>query len=266
MLTVERWSPDDFKRIWEETSMWMNTAIKYLESTNNDGFGVESAKSIPYEPMLPILASLIREMKNNSKHTENYYYDKIQQWYWVSIFGKRFSDSVDAKKTSDYKDMITWFGDENKIPDFITDFETKFGSIILRREKKGSAIYNGLFSILTKKGAQDLEIRVTTDEKKPDMDHIFPNSQLKLQGIKEKDSILNMTWLTPETNRGNKKAKMPSVYIKQVLEENYGNDKRRFLDDLAGHLINEEGLDALLEDDFEEFISSREKEMTSIKL
>ena len=259
MASVEGWNETEFNKIWDDTSEWMDTAIKYLESTNDDGFGVESTKSIPYEPMLPILASLIREMKINFEPTENYCYEKIQKWYWVSIFGKRFSDSVDAKKTSDYKDMVAWFEDNDKIPRFITTFESQFKAIILDDETKKGAIYNGMLSILTKKGAQDFEIRVITGEKKPDMDHIFPKSHLK--GMRERDSILNMTWLTAETNRERKRDRMPSEYIKQVMEDKYDNDKRKFLDILSRHLINEEGLDALLEDDFERFIHLREKEM-----
>ena len=231
---------------------------KKLELRSDDGFGVSSPKSIPYEPMLPILASLLRELEINFKPNQVDCYDKIQRWYWVSIFGKRFSDSVDAKKTSDYKDMVEWFKDDDKAPEFITDFETQFGSIILAREARG-AIYDGMLCILAKRGAQDLEIRVTTNKKTPHKDHIFPKSQIK--EAREKNSILNMTWLTEETNTKTKKARMPSKYIKQLMEEKYGNDKTRFLEVLESHLINEEGLNALLEDDFEEFIRSRDKEM-----
>jgi len=258
MVSVEGWNKTEFDKIWEDTSKWINAAIKKLESINDDGFGVESAKSIPYEPIIPILASLLRELDINFKSTQVDCYDKIQKWYWVSIFGKRFYDSVDAKKTSDFKDMVAWFEDDEKIPRFITTFESQFNAIILDDETKG-AIYDGMFSILTKKGAQDFEIRVTLDEKKPDMDHIFPKSQMKQ--FREKNSILNMTWLTPETNREKKRDRMPSEYIKQVIEDKYDNDKRKFLDVLSKHLINEEGLDALLEDDFERFIHLREKEM-----
>ena len=258
MVSVEGWNKTEFDKIWGDTSKWINAAIKKLESINDDGFGVESAKSIPYEPIIPILASLLRELDINFRSTQVDCYEKIQKWYWVSIFGKRFSDSVDAKKTSDFKDMVAWFEDDEKIPRFITTFESQFNAIILDDETKG-AIYDGMFSILTKKGAQDFEIRVTLDEKKPDMDHIFPQSQMKQ--FREKHSILNMTWLTPETNREKKRYRMPSEYIKQVMEDNYDNDKRKFLDVLSKHLINEEGLDALLEDDFEGFINSREKEM-----
>ena len=82
------------------------------------------------------------------------------------------------------------------------------------------------------------------------MDHIFPKSHLK--GVREKNSILNMTWLTAETNREKKRDRMPSEYIKQVMEDEYNNDKTKLLGVLSRHLINEEGLDALFEDNFEE--------------
>ena len=90
MASVEGWNETEFNQIWEDTSKWMNVAIKKLESINDDGFGVESAKSIPYEPMLPILASLIREMKINFESTENYCYEKIQMVLGFDIWKKVF--------------------------------------------------------------------------------------------------------------------------------------------------------------------------------
>ena len=45
--------------------------------------------------------------------------------------------------------MVEWFKDDDKAPEFITDFETQFGSIILAREARG-AIYDGMLCILAK--------------------------------------------------------------------------------------------------------------------
>ena len=257
MFHTEKWTTKSFNEMWEQTSLYIDKALEHLESTKTNGFGVITPKVLPYEPMLPILASLIREIEKNFKDDQPRCYEKLNQWYWTSVFAQRFSESVAAKKTSDSKDMIEWFQDESKIPKFITDFRKQFMGIDLRDETRG-AVYSGMLCILAMKGAQDLEIRVSTKMISPHIDHIFPKSQINK---KSKDSILNKTWLSEETNVGTKRALMPSKYITDVVKKKYDNDKKKFLEVLSSHMISDLGYDCLLNDDYDGFLESRENEM-----
>lgn len=257
MFADEKWNPQLFTNMWDETSLYINKAIETLESKSTGGFGAITSKILPYEPILPILASIIREIETNFKDDQPNCYEKLNQWYWTSVFAKRYSDSVEAKKTSDYKEIVEWFKDSSKIPRYVVNFQKQFKNLILGDETRG-AIYNGIMCILAMKGALDLEIRVSTKDKTPHMDHIFPKSKIT---YREKNSILNMTWLSSETNVGTKKDRMPSKYIEEVKNKKYNNDKSKILNVLSSHLISEEGYSYLIEDKFDEFIESRQKEI-----
>lgn len=251
------WTDKKFKQMWADSTKYLNGAIKLLENPNQ-GFGVIIPKHLPYEPMLPILASLLREIETRF-NADSISYKKLEQWYWTSVFGERFSESVEAKKSSDFKEMREWLNDDSKIPKFIKDFQNQFKNIQLEDAfKTDSVLYTGVLCLLAKKGAMDFEIRFSSKESNPHMDHIFPKSQIEKHQYK--NSILNMTWLTPETNVGTKKAKMPSKYIPEVIKEKYKTEKE-FRKVLSSHLINDEAYDCLLNDNFDDFLKYRKSEI-----
>lgn len=254
---IKNWTPEKFTEKWNDATKYLNSAIKLLENKDT-GFGVITTEVLPYEPILPILASLLREIEINFDDDVNCY-RKLERWYWTSVFGGRFSESVEAKKSSDYKEMIEWFKPNSETPKFIKDFQNNFKSLQLEdADNKGSVLYTGVLCLLAKKGAMDFEIRFSSKDADPHMDHIFPKSQIAKH--KNKNSILNMTWLTPETNVGTKKAKMPSKYIPEVIEKKYKTEKE-FRKVLASHLINDKAYDCLLNDGFDDFLKYRKSEI-----
>jgi len=249
-------TPDTFSEMWRSMSKFVNMAITKLEDTDN-GFGVPSPSLLPYEPMLPVLASLIQQIKENFRDYEHDCDKKIKKWYWSSVFGQRYSQGVEGRKTSDYKLMIEWFNDDEKIPKFITDFETKYHNIEFEEiTKSKSAIYRGVMCLIKKKGASDLRI-VYDESKKSHMDHIFPKSKITKP---IKNSILNMTWLTDVTNIS-KSNIMPKEYYSMICKKHFDGNEEKLKEVLSSHLINNLTYDYLLENNFEKFLDSRKEEI-----
>jgi len=254
---IKNWTTEKFAEKWNDSAKYLNSAIKSLEN-KNEGFGVITTEVLPYEPMIPILASLLREIEINFDDDVNCY-RKLERWYWTSVFGGRFLESVEAKKSSNFKEMIEWFKPNSETPKFIKYFQKNFKSLQLEDAiNKGSVLYTGVLCLLAMKGAMDFEIRFSSKEADSHMDHIFPKSQIDKH--KNKNSIFNMTWLTPETNVGTKKAKMPSKYIPEVINKKYKSEKE-FRKVLVSHLINDKAYDFLLNDKFDEFIKYRKTEI-----
>jgi hypothetical protein len=249
-------TPDKFNEMWRSMSKFVNMAITKLEDTDN-GFGVPSPTLLPYEPMLPVLASLIQQIKENFSDYEHDCDKKIKKWYWSSVFNQRYSQGVEGRKTSDYKSMIEWFDDDEKIPKFITDFETKYHNIEFEEiTKSRSAIYRGVMCLIKKKGASDLRI-VYDESKKSHMDHIFPKSKITKP---IKNSILNMTWLTDITNI-TKSNIMPKEYYSMICKKHFNGDEEKLKKVLSSHLINGVTYDYLLENNFDKFLDSRKEEI-----
>lgn len=249
----KRWTAKKFIEMWSDSTKYLNSAIKLLED-KNEGFGVIVPQVLPYEPMLPILASLLREIDVSFENSHIECVTKLEKWYWSGVFGERYSQGVDGKKTSDFKDMVEWFKKDSKIPKFISDFRNQFQRIELEEVKDaGSAKYNGILCLIAKKGAIDPEKRFTLKNKKH-IDHIFPKSRIKSSF---KNSILNMTWLSDITNVSTKKAKMPSKYFPEVIKNKYKGNKSKFLKVLESHFIDDNTFDKMLKDNFKEFLEER---------
>jgi hypothetical protein len=89
------------------------------------------------------------------------------------------------------------------------------------------------------------------------MDHIFARKSEIKNPLKE--SILNFTWLTKITNI-KKSNKMPKEYFEGIRKKHYKNSDSKLQKVLFSHLINEDGYDALMENNFDGFIESRKEE------
>ena len=111
-------------------------------------------------------------------------------------------------------------------------------------------------SLLALEGAPDFETGLTLENARGnDLHHIFPKK--RFDSSKIINSILNMTWLSDETNR-KISAKYPSKYIQEFIDTKF-KDKDEFFKVLKQHFINEKAFEHMLKDDFEAFASEREK-------
>ena len=248
-----------FKQKWKESSKYINKAIKFLENSQK-GLGSISKDEMPYESMIPTLASLLLEIDRNFLDAQRHCILKLKNWYWTSVFGTRYSSGVEGKKSSDYKEMIDWFRQDEKIPQDIANFrETLSGNLRFKDVRsRGMAQYKGVMCLLASKGATDFEKSIDFEEFKPQKDHIFPKSKFKKNGMQ--NSILNMTWLTSDTNIRTKKAKLPSDYIKQTIEKKFHGDENVFKKEvLDSHMISDAAFECMKKNDFEGFIIEREK-------
>jgi len=249
------WTPELFNKMWKDISKYANTALTRLEDKQK-GFGVPSPDFIPYEPMIPVLTTLIQQIKENFADNEARCEEKLRQWYWASVLGVRYSQGVEGRKKSDVVLMKTWFTFDDAVPKFIVDFQKNFQRIEFEDITSArSAAYRGMLCLIMKKGAVDTRIRFSEDNKNH-IDHIFPQS--KITG-RIKNSILNMTWLTDTTNIS-KTDKMPKEYYTMIQKKYYDDNKSKLLKVLSSHLVSEEGYDSLLENEFGDFLESRKKE------
>jgi len=116
-------------------------------------------------------------------------------------------------------------------------------------------------SLIALEGAKDFDTSQTLENaRNNDKDHLFPKSfRFGFGSNKHVNSILNMTWMSDNTNRKIKRCKKPSAYIKEFIQEKYGNDEKQFLGITNTHLISEKAYSFALTDNFEDFIDEREK-------
>jgi len=251
----------DFREDWMDVSKFLNDAINKLENLKDNGFGVKDEYSLPFSPMIPVLTALIKVVSEKEEKAKCN--RKIKQWYWSAVFSNAYSQGADSKMTSDFKEMKKWFKNDNDIPKVVLRMrkELSLGYTDFREiQSWSSAKYKGIMSLLAIEGAKDFDTSETLENAKDnDKDHIFPKS-LELNNI---NSVLNMTWMSEETNRKIKQAKKPPVYINEFVSDKYNNNEDEFYKVLKTHFISWKGYKMLIENKFDEFIAEREKSIVN---
>lgn len=255
--------PDEeaFLRRWEEAVSAMEKAVKRLRHPHE--YGAISSKFLPYVSILPAFSALLRrtEFLPSEKGLDSQ--RKIRHWYWASVFTNRYSGSVETTAARDFQDISAWFEDSNREPSLIGEFKARFRSLDLRREeRKGTSIYNGVFNLLIINGARDLVTDQPPDYGDVDDHHIVPRDWAQGRTLQTSiDSILNRTPLTGTTNRDFIRNRIPSEYLRDLIESNGEALVRRTLE---SHLISPAALDILMRDpfteaDYEAFVTERQR-------
>ena len=253
------------KKSWEELVELVNNKVlvRYLD-INEYGIG-NIDKWLPYTPMIiPLIAFLLNK---------KYDIDKVNKWYWASVFTERFASSVDSKITKDYKEVLSWWADDTKKPEpvkeLLNDIEND-NYTLWDKSNSGNAIYKGVFNQLFINDAYDFYDKDKIKYNKTELDdhHIFPRKFLEEKGVNDYvNSIMNKTLIHNTTNRSISK-KAPGDYIKEMLSQNNGNEKkvkeifsRHFIDDEIYEImkkVTQKTKDSEVAQLFEDFIDKRE--------
>ena len=243
-LDAERFEED-----WEKACQSLEYAVKRVTDIKN-GYGVlDIRKWMPYSTMLVPLAVMIYFLKANKLESpENY--RKIDSWYWISVFSNRYDQAVDTTSAADVTTLKRWFNDNDKIPDFVREFDA--GTVDLNVEKQTSAIYRAVINLIVLAGALDFKTGNPPqfEKEKIQDDHIFPKS------IYNCNLVTNKTLISTNTEKSNK---LPSEYFKELLTKHGEKELKKIL---TSHLIPEDALSSLLEDNLESFVNKRKKAIT----
>ena len=116
-------------------------------------------------------------------------------------------------------------------------------------------------SLLALQGSIDFNTgQALENARSNDKDHLFPKREFSSKN--DLNSVLNITWMSEETNRKIKRYEKPSEYIPRFISEKYGNDEKQFLKVLQTHLINSNAYQYMQQNNFEGFTAEREKQGT----
>jgi len=249
---------NQFESYWKTCVETLNDAINRLEN-KRDGFGVRSEKDLPFMPALPVLGALLVRMDSTVDKTNSY--RKIHQWYWSACITGAYSQGADSQMTSDFKEVTNWFDDESATPRVVVEARNQLGSIdFLEIDEQSSASYRAVLSLIAIAGAKDFVTGGNLENAEENQkDHIFPKSEnIGFGKHKKIDSVLNMTWLSDDTNMFIKKAKKPSEYVVSFVKEKFSGDEKKFIECLKTHIIDEKAFNAMKNDDIDSFFTIRQ--------
>jgi hypothetical protein len=251
----------DFEQLWHDAVEALEACITQLRHPQE--FGAISPKYLPYVGILPAFASLHVAARNLDPSRQLDAKRKLRLWYWASVFTNRYSGQVETITERDYNDVTTWFQDDTAEPPVVDDFKARLRGMNLRRETtRNAAIYKAIFNLLVLKGARDWMTGNAPQYDDLDDHHIVPVSWAKAHRLQTSiNTILNRTPLTEDTNRKVIGERLPNVYLPELIQQSGEETVRATLET---HLISKHAFDILLRDpfqpdDFEEFISERQR-------
>lgn len=249
---------EDFGNDWKMACKYVERAIERLTNLNA-GFGVISRKWLPYNPMIPVMAALLKEIESDPVRRPNFM-KKISIWYWASIFSNAYEGSIDTQMATDFKELKKWFYNDDEIPETVKHAREILSDLNFKEiDRASNSIYKGIMCLITLKGAKDFLKGDTIEFNILDDHHLFPKSKAKRYNAKrEINSILNKTLIDNKTNRDYIWNKIPKDYLDKIMKDQ-NIKKDELAERLQTHLISKEALDKIFEDDFNSFLNEREK-------
>jgi hypothetical protein len=189
-------------------------AIDYLKRE----LGIKHFKLLPFPGIMVPLSYFFATNKSDGKNYTSKQNEVIKQWFWRSLFSRRFSSGVNERQSSDILQMDGLKKDENyafRMPpkEIRFDFLKSTFSLANANSKTLVSMLNQCAPHSLLSGAKiDLSM-VLKKGSKHEYHHIFPKKHLEDLGILQKDinCISNICFLTRSDNN-TIKDKSPFTY------------------------------------------------------
>jgi hypothetical protein len=251
----------DINQWWNRVEDGMATGLKILR----DDCRVVTPKWLPYQTLVVPLAAVLAKLERTKAPESAARREQLKRWFWCAVFGQRYESSPNSQSAKDFSELVSWLKG-GEAPETITSL--RFDPNVLRdATPRQRAIYRGTICIILgcAGGARDFHTQsVITgnliDQEGIDDHHIFPASYLeKKKGIKEskrRDCVLNRTLIDRATNQMISD-RAPSDYLKEMEE----TPDFPFNSVLRSHFLPTGDDSPLMTDDFEKFLTWRQREL-----
>ncbi len=215
----------EFKEDWKDACKYLNKAFDEMKYK----YGVYNKKYIPYSPMIVTLAAIwwwFDKYKGYEQIYKPRMQEKIDNWYWGSIFNREYDSRTDNKISDHYIALRKWIGPKalHKIPDKINfkKIKEKIPDMIDEIDSSADARYKAIICLPLINNAKDIYSNEFLHTSKLHDHHIFPRKFLKEKGIEDGEkinNIVNRMLITDATNL-NIQGKSPYDYLEKVDPNN----------------------------------------------
>ena len=247
----------NFKEDWETASKYVENALMRLNNAQH-GFGALDSSWLPYSGMVSAMAAMLHMIEDEGD--KGTYYDKLEQWYWSSIFTERYTSATSTLSHRDLEDLENWIKEGNKMEALMT--ENQLEDLNLREKARKGGVYKGVMCMVALEGPEDFYTGDPDEFNELDDHHIFPKAYLKdeKQNVPEtlRNTIINRTLIKNKTNK-KIKDKRPSEYLENMAES-LGSSNSTY-QVMSNHLIGEKAVEAMEEDDYQKFLDNRERNL-----
>ena len=239
--------------IWDDVISALKDSIDYFRSV----YRIPVSTLLPYDALLVPFTYFFYHQKENPKGEQIKY---LEEFFWRISLSYRYSSSTESKLAQDIKRIDQILNGERPNYDEIKVFLNSPKDLIDTGFSAGSSYCKAVLCLLAFYEPKDFQNngKVILDNSWLKMansrnyHHFFPKSYLKKRGIGNENSIVNITLVGADLNKRKIRAKAPSIYIQDFMDENDGLSKS-----ITSHLIQNIDDFGIHSDDYSVFLEKR---------
>ena len=243
--------------IWDDVISSLKESIDYFRSV----YRIPVSTLLPYDALLVPFSYFFYYQKEKPKGEQIKY---LEEFFWRISLSYRYSSSTESKLAQDIKRIDQILNRERPNYDEIKVFLSSPRDLIDTNFSAGNSYCKAVLCLLAYSEPKDFQDngKVILDNSwlkmanSKNYHHFFPKSYLRKQGIGNENSIVNITLVGADLNKRKIRAKAPSIYIQDFLDENAELHKS-----IKSHLIDNIDDFGIHSDDYSVFL---EKRATSI--
>jgi hypothetical protein len=243
--------------IWDDVISSLKESIDYFRSV----YRIPVSTLLPYDALLVPFSYFFYYQKEKPKGEQIKY---LEEFFWRISLSYRYSSSTESKLAQDIKRIDQILNGERPNYDEVKVFLSSPRDLIDTNFSAGNSYCKAVLCLLAYSEPKDFQDngKVILDNSwlkmanSKNYHHFFPKSYLRKQGIGNENSIVNITLVGADLNKRKIRAKAPSIYIQDFLDENAELHKS-----IKSHLIDNIDDFGIHSDDYAVFL---EKRATSI--
>ncbi len=241
--------------IWDDVISALKDSIDYFRSV----YRIPVSSILPYDSLLVPFTYFFYFQKEKPKGEQIKF---LEEFYWRMSLSFRYSSSTESKLAQDIKRIDKILIGTRPDYDDIKVYLNSPKDLIETNFSAGSSYCKAILCLLAYNEPKDFQDngKVILDNSwlkvanSKNYHHFFPKAYLKKKGIRNENSLVNITLVGADLNKRKIRAKAPSVYIQDFLDLNEELPKS-----IKSHLIENIDEFGILSDDYDVFIEKRAK-------
>lgn len=241
--------------VWDDVISALKESIDYFRSV----YRIPVSTLLPYDALLVPFSYFFYFQKDKPKGNQIKY---LEEFFWRISLSYRYSSSTESKLAQDIKRIEKILHGERPNYDEIKVFLDSPKDLIDTGFSAGNSFCKAVLCLLAyyepkdfrNNGKVNLDNSFLKMANSKNYHHFFPKSYLKKQGIGNENSIVNITLVADDLNKRKIRAKAPSIYIQEFMDENEG-----LTESIKSHLIYNIEDFGILSDDYSVFMEKRGK-------
>jgi hypothetical protein len=241
--------------VWDEVISSLKESIDYFRSV----YRIPVSTLLPYDSLLVPFSYFFYYQKEKPKGNQIKY---LEEFFWRMSLSFRYSSSSESKLAQDIKRIDLILKGERPNYDEVKVYLSSPKDLIETNFSAGNSYCKAVLCLLAYYEPKDFQDngKVILDNSwlkmanSKNYHHFFPKAYLRKKGIGNENSLVNITLVGADLNKRKIRAKAPSIYIQDFLDENEelsNSIKSHLIDDIEGY--------GIFSDDYSVFLEKRAK-------